>query len=71
MTNSSELNAAIARAGISKKALAEAMGLTYFGLWKKIRNKSEFKATEILTIQKLLNLTSSQRDRIFFDTEGD
>ena len=71
MTNSSELNAAIARAGISKKALAEEMGQTYFGLWKKIRNKSEFKATEILTIQKLLNLTSSQRDRIFFDTEGD
>lgn len=43
MTNSSELNAAIARAGISKKALAEAMGLTYFGLWKKFVTRANLR----------------------------
>lgn len=71
MTNTSELNAAIARAGITKKALATALGLTYGGLWKKISNESEFKAVEIKQLQKLLNLSNAERDYIFFAIESD
>lgn len=49
MTDTSLLNAAIAKIGITKKELVKALGLTYAGFWKKLNNQSEFKATEIKT----------------------
>ncbi|WP_303226061.1 toxin-antitoxin system, antitoxin component, Xre family protein [Acidaminococcus sp.] len=66
MTDTAELNAAIARAGITKKDLVKALGLTYAGFWKKIHNLSEFKATEIKKLQELLKLSDEERDHIFF-----
>ena len=66
MTDTSLLNAAIAKSGISKKDLVKALGLTYAGFWKKLHNRSEFKATEIKKLQRLLGLSDAERDRIFF-----
>lgn len=71
MTDTAELNAAIARAGLSKKFVAKALGLTYAGFWKKVRNLSEFKATEIKKLQELLHLSDEERDRIFFASVSD
>lgn len=66
MTDTAALNAAIARAGLSKKDVVRALGLTYAGFWKKAHNLSEFKATEIKKLQELLHLSDEDRDRIFF-----
>ena len=52
MTDTSLLNAAIAKIGITKKELVKALGLTYAGFWKKLNNQSEFKATEIKRLQR-------------------
>uniref|UniRef100_UPI0040296B94 hypothetical protein n=1 Tax=Dialister hominis TaxID=2582419 RepID=UPI0040296B94 len=71
MTNTSELEAAIARSGKSKNYLASKLGLARETLWKKINNMVEFKAGEILALQQLLHLSSAKRDSIFFDKKGD
>ncbi|WP_418469164.1 hypothetical protein [Dialister hominis] len=71
MTNTSELEAAIARSGKSKKDLANKLGLARETLWKKINNMVEFKAGEILALQQLLHLSSAERDAIFFGNKGD
>lgn len=71
MTNTSELEAAIARSGKSKNDLANKLGLARETLWKKINNIVEFKAGEILALQQLLHLSSAERDAIFFGNKGD
>ena len=71
MTDTSLLNAAIAKIGITKKELVKALGLTYAGFWKKLNHQSEFKATEIKMIQRLLNLSDAERDHIFFAQNSD
>lgn len=43
MTDTSLLNAAIAKIGITKKELVKALGLTYAGFWKKLNNQSNSK----------------------------
>lgn len=65
MTNTAELEGAIAKSGKSKKEIAAALALSEAGLWKKITNQSEFKATEIKKIQSLLSLSAAERDLIF------
>lgn len=71
MTDTKELNAAIARKGLTKKFVAAALGLSPVGFWKKLSNISEFKATEIKKLQTLLNLSDDERDRIFFASISD
>ncbi len=71
MTDTKELNAAIARMGMTKKVIAAALGLSPAGFWKKLSNVSEFKAAEIKKLQRLLNLSDDERDRIFFASIGD
>lgn len=66
LTNTAELEAAIARTQKSKKEIAAALSLSETGLWKKIRNKSEFKAREIKILQNILDLSDQKRDFIFF-----
>lgn len=71
MTDTSLLNAAIAKIGTTKKDLVKALGLTYAGFWKKMNNQSEFKATEIKKLQSLLGLSDEERDCIFFARNSD
>lgn len=42
------------------------MGMSRGGLYKKINNTNEFKASEIKTISKLFDLTAEEREKIFF-----
>ena len=65
MTNSPALEAAIAKTGISKKSLAKQLALSEMGLFRKINNITEFKASEIIAMQKILSLTDCERDSIF------
>lgn len=66
MTDSTLLNEEIADSGITITAIARKLGITREGLYKKINNETEFKASEILSMQKILNLTNKKRDSIFF-----
>lgn len=64
MTNSKELEVAITRAGITKRELAKKLGLSEMGLYKKINNITEFKASEIKALVELLNIEDI--NEIFF-----
>lgn len=59
MTNTLELEIAIKRAGYTKREVAARMGL-----YKKINNITEFKASEIDFLYKLLHLKDKS---IFFN----
>lgn len=71
MTNTKMLEAAIALSGLPKNIIAEKIGISRSAFFKKMRNESEFKATEIVKLQELLALTNEERNRIFFAKCGD
>lgn len=64
MTNTKELEIAITRAGITKREIAKRLGLSEMGLYKKINNITEFKASEIKALAEILGITKI--DEIFF-----
>lgn len=66
MTNSELLREKISLSGYKLQFIAEKMGLTYQGFLKKINNESEFKASEIKSLQTILRLSKKERDAIFF-----
>lgn len=67
MTDTVRLKDLIQKSGYKKKYLAEQLGITTFGLDKKINNVTEFKASEIDSLCKLLGIkTLSEKERIFF-----
>lgn len=67
MTNTLELEAAIVRAGFTKREVAKMLGLSEMGLYKKIHNITEFKASEITTL--VTNLNIKNVGAIFFDNK--
>ena len=71
MTNSALFREAVAKAGIKYKFLAKSLGITPYGLQKKIDNRSEFKASEIYTASEILGLSEHDRNSIFFCKESD
>ncbi len=66
MTNGKLLKEIAQSKQITLSKIAEAAGLSRQGLFKKIENKSEFKASEVVKISDLLGLTDEQRTAIFF-----
>lgn len=66
MTDKTELEVALLRANKTKREAAEAIGLTFMGFHKKETNITEFKASEIAGLQKLLCLSNDDVMRIFF-----
>ena len=66
MTNTKLLRDKINESGYKLVFIAEKCGLTYQGLLNKINNKTDFTATEILALKKLLKLTSREVHSIFF-----
>lgn len=66
MTNTVELEVAILRAGLTKKQVADALSITKEGLRLKMTNKTEFTASEIAALYKLLNLDFESQQKIFF-----
>jgi len=71
MTDTLELEIAITRSEKTKKELAKGLGLSTMGLYKKINNVTEFKASEIITLADILNLDIKEREVIFFKHEVD
>lgn len=67
MTNTVLFRETVAKSGMKYKHLAQSIGITPFGLQKKIDNRSEFKASEIYKLSDVLNLSEFDRNAIFFD----
>lgn len=66
MTDTELLEKAIADSGLKKGAIAERLSLTRAGFRKKELGKTEFTATEIQILAKILGLSVKQREKIFF-----
>ena len=61
-----KLHNAIYESGLKLEAIARRMGINRVSLWNKIQGRTEFKASEITSLSKILNLSAEQRDDIFF-----
>lgn len=61
-----KLDSAIYESGLKLEAVASKMGINRVSLWNKIQGRTEFKASEITSLAKILNLSAEQRDDIFF-----
>jgi CTP-dependent riboflavin kinase len=66
MTNTSLLEEYIKRSGYRKSFIAEQLGITPYAFTLKCNNKSEFKATEIDILCKILQIGIEDRMSIFF-----
>ena len=60
------LNEAIENSGLKKKAIAEKMGLTAYGLNLKLTGVYEFKVSEANKISEILNFSDAEKRKIFF-----
>ena len=56
----------ISDSGMTMVSLAEKSGILRETLYNKMRGISEFKASEIAALTRVLKLTREQRDAIFF-----
>lgn len=63
--NRDELRAEIARKNVTKKHLAEALGISATGLSLKLSGANEFKESEIKTLAAVLGFTAEDINRIF------
>ena len=66
MTDSKTFRSVVSARGLKYKTLAAGLGITPYGLQKKIDNLSEFKASEIVKLAATLQLSERERDQIFF-----
>lgn len=66
MTNTSLLEQYIEKSGYKKGYIAHQLGITAYGLALKINNKSEFKASEMTILCKLLKISARDKEAIFF-----
>lgn len=66
MVDSKEFEVVLLRKSITKKDLAKRLGISEMALYRKINNITEFKLSEIISVQTILELNDFQRDAIFF-----
>ena len=66
MTDTLQLEMAIRRAGLTKLEVAKKLNLSKMGLYQKMNNITEFKASEIAILYKLLNLKSPEEQQQIF-----
>ena len=67
MTNTLEFELAIKRAGLTKLEVARKLGISNMGLYKKINNITEFKASEIAKMYVILKFKSlDEQQKNFF-----
>lgn len=69
LIDSKKLSDEITDSGMTITAIAKKIGITREGFYKKLNNETEFKASEISALQKILRLSNRKRDEIFFAKE--
>lgn len=71
MVDKMRLEDAIRDSGIKRKSLAQKLGISDHALSNKMNNISEFKVSEVLTLEHILNLSEDQTRCIFFRRDVD
>lgn len=71
MTDTKLFREKVKHRGLKYAFLADLLGITTFGLQKKIDNVTEFKASEIAKLSEALDLTTDERNHIFFAPSSD
>lgn len=66
MIDTKLLTKAIEKSGLKKFYIAQALGLSAYGLHNKLNGKTEFKASEIKSLSELLGMSVEMKERIFF-----
>lgn len=66
MINLDLLKREIKDSGLKQSYIAEQLGLSSYGLSKKLKGNNEFKLSEITRLSKLLKFTVSKRNKVFF-----
>ena len=66
MVDKELLEEVIKDSGIKKRAIAQKLKISEHGLSNKINNISEFKVSEVLLLEEILNLSVPQTRLIFF-----
>lgn len=67
MTDTERVEKIIKERGLKKKFVARELGLTPYGFALKLRNESEFKASEITKLCAVLGIDSAEEmEQIFF-----
>ncbi len=66
MVDYKKLNNKIENSGLKKNYIAKKLGLSPYGLAKKLNGETEFKASEMARISDVLKLTGEMREEIFF-----
>lgn len=69
MINTKLLEKKISDSGMTMVSLAEKTGILRESLYNKLKGNTEFKASEISSLSKVLRLSVRERDAIFFDSE--
>lgn len=64
--NSKAFQVEMRKNGFTLDTLSQALKLSRTGLFNKIHNKSEFKASEMSAIASIFKLSKSKKDSIFF-----
>lgn len=60
-----ELKIALIKAGINMTQLADLLGLSRAGFYRKLNGKNHFTTKEIRNTSKILSLTTESREKIF------
>ena len=66
MTNTEALREKIADSGFTLTYVSKQLGISREALYHKLNGESEFWASEILALRKLLNLNPAEFNAIFF-----
>lgn len=71
MTDTQKLREKIKDEGVSITFLAQKAGITRECFYQRLRNESDFRASEIVAISQALHMTGKQREAIFFGKNSD
>lgn len=66
MTDTKKLKYKIEESGYRMRFLAKVLGLSYQGFSLKVNGKNEFRASEIQTLCRYLQMTDKEMKDIFF-----
>ena len=64
--NNKKLNNTIKDKGLKKQFVALELGITPYGLAKKLNGENEFKVSEMVKLSNLLDLSEQEKNEIFF-----
>jgi DNA-binding phage protein len=67
MTNIIKLKSKFKDSGMTVTAIAEKAGILRETLYNRLNVNADFKASEIVSLTKVLNLTEKERNEIFFN----